>query len=110
MGPNKLYIGVDGGGTSTTAIALSSSGAVLGQASSGSTNFNSIGREKAKAHLHEAIQLAVNTIAGHPTPTPPTSLPLFPVLSTHPLLLFPVPLRRCDVVRCCLCVYGHQWV
>jgi N-acetylglucosamine kinase-like BadF-type ATPase len=56
---DSLYVGVDGGGTSTTVVVINSQSQLLSESSSGSTNFNSVGIEAAKANLIEGIREAL---------------------------------------------------
>ncbi|KAJ1481858.1 hypothetical protein T484DRAFT_1805954 [Baffinella frigidus] len=56
MGENDVCIGVDGGGTKTTAVVIASAGGdVLGQGGSGSTNKNSVGEAVATSSFKSAI-------------------------------------------------------
>ncbi|MDR2505083.1 MAG: hypothetical protein LBD16_03145 [Oscillospiraceae bacterium] len=50
-----LWIGVDGGGTHTTAIAAREDGTVLAAAVSGGINYNNIGLDKARENLSRAV-------------------------------------------------------
>ncbi len=52
----RLYIGVDGGGTHTRAIAIDEAGKVLGTGSSTGSNPNNIGYEKAANNILDAIE------------------------------------------------------
>ena len=59
----SIFVGVDGGGTKTKAVAIDQSKSVIGSSETGSTNQNSVGKDVAKANLHAAISAAV-TAAG----------------------------------------------
>jgi N-acetylglucosamine kinase-like BadF-type ATPase len=50
-----LWIGVDGGGTRTTAIAAREDGTVVALARSGGLNYNNIGMDKARENLRGAV-------------------------------------------------------
>ncbi len=52
----RLYIGVDGGGTHTRAIAINETGKVLGTGSSTGSNPNNVGYEKAANNILDAIE------------------------------------------------------
>lgn len=58
MSSTNIYIGVDGGGTKTHVLLLSSTSDILGEGYAGSTNPNSVGEEGAKAHLKQAVDEA----------------------------------------------------
>ncbi len=54
--PTSLYIGVDGGGTHTRAIATNASGKILGSGASSGSNPNNIGFAKAANNILDAIE------------------------------------------------------
>lgn len=56
---NKYFLGIDVGGTKTDAIIASSEGAVLGTASNGGANWESIGFPAAVASIKEVVQKAL---------------------------------------------------
>ncbi len=56
---DSLVLGIDGGGTKTTAVVMQEDGSILGRGQAGSTNWNSVGVEAAQAHLSDAIEMAV---------------------------------------------------
>lgn len=49
------YLGVDGGGTRTTAAVADANGNILAKADGKSINFNSIGLERARANMREIV-------------------------------------------------------
>ncbi|MGF0068770.1 N-acetylglucosamine kinase [Candidatus Spyradosoma sp. SGI.093] len=61
----KYYIGIDGGGTKTRALAVSEDGICRGYALAGASNPNSVGAEKALENLHRAVVDAAKS-AGTP--------------------------------------------
>jgi len=61
----RYFLGVDGGGSKTNVTCIDEEKKVVGEGTSGSTNFNSVGREKASQHLREAILSALKA-AGVP--------------------------------------------
>eukprot|EP01091_Cochliopodium_minus_P002040 TRINITY_DN11958_c0_g1_i1.p1 TRINITY_DN11958_c0_g1~~TRINITY_DN11958_c0_g1_i1.p1 ORF type:complete len:322 (+),score=75.17 TRINITY_DN11958_c0_g1_i1:16-981(+) len=56
----ELYIGIDGGGTSTNGTIINKNGIVLGEESTSSSNWNSVGEEKARKTLEECITKTLN--------------------------------------------------
>lgn len=56
----KVYIGVDGGGTSTVAIAMTESGRVLGRTVGDQTNYNTSDMDTAKTNLKKTIDKLMN--------------------------------------------------
>ena len=56
----SIFVGVDGGGTKTKAVAIDQSKVIVGSSETGSTNQNSVGKDAAKANLHAAISAAVS--------------------------------------------------
>jgi N-acetylglucosamine kinase-like BadF-type ATPase len=58
-----ITLGVDGGGTKTSCVALDATKTVLGTGRAGSTNRNSVGDAVARANLQEAITLALQDAA-----------------------------------------------
>ncbi len=55
----SLVLGIDGGGTKTTAVLMGDAQSVLGRGSAGSTNWNSVGIENARAHLESVVSAAL---------------------------------------------------
>jgi len=58
MTSEKLLLGIDGGGSKTLALIADESGNVIGRGSAESSNYHSVGREKAFESLHNAIRFA----------------------------------------------------
>jgi len=56
---DRLFIGLDGGGTKTHTVCMSADGTVRGEKFTGSTNVNSVGREEAFKNLKEGIEGAI---------------------------------------------------
>jgi len=56
---DRLFIGLDGGGTKTHTVCMSADGTVRGEILTGSTNVNSVGREDAFKNLKEGIEGAI---------------------------------------------------
>jgi N-acetylglucosamine kinase-like BadF-type ATPase len=54
-----LFLGVDGGGSKTQAVAVDARGAVCGRGSAGSSNFRAVGIEQALAQLRAAVEDAL---------------------------------------------------
>ncbi|HDH07275.1 MAG TPA: hypothetical protein ENF87_02780, partial [Thermoproteales archaeon] len=54
-----IVLGVDGGGTKTEALAVSSSGEIFGRGFSGPSNINLVGEEVAKEELWKALNKAL---------------------------------------------------
>ena len=52
---NRIFIGVDGGGTKTKAIAINENGAVLGRNTGGGINFYTIPMDKARQTLKDIL-------------------------------------------------------
>lgn len=61
----RYFLGVDGGGSKTNVTCIDEEKKVVGEGTSGCTNFNSVGQEKASQHLREAILSALKA-AGVP--------------------------------------------
>lgn len=59
-----LVLGIDGGGTKTVAVLMAQDRTELGRGQAGSTNWNSVGIERAHSHLDEAIDGALSS-GGH---------------------------------------------
>lgn len=57
-GPN-LLLGIDGGGSKTTALLASSDGSVVGRGASGASNYQAVGLQTAIAELEKAVREAV---------------------------------------------------
>lgn len=62
----RAYVGVDGGGTNTRALAFAEDGALLGEARSGPSNWQAVGLEAAVQAVLSAVREAVGSreIAG----------------------------------------------
>jgi len=58
MTSEKLLLGIDGGGSKTLALIADESGNVIGRGSAESSNYHSVGREKALESLDNAIRFA----------------------------------------------------
>ena len=54
-----LFLGLDGGGTKTTALLVNESGAILGIGHSGGSNYHSIGLDAAFANVKLAVEQAL---------------------------------------------------
>src|SRR4051794_41033319 len=67
MNPPRL-LGIDGGGTSTTAWLADAEGGVLGRGVAGPSNAKAIGEGAAHAALAEAIEVAFADAGLPPTP------------------------------------------
>lgn len=67
MGMQKIYLGIDGGGTKTDAVAVSQSGEEVGRGSSGPTNLTSTTLGAAGFNLKEAVRQALENIQGEKT-------------------------------------------
>jgi len=57
----SLYLGIDGGATRTRAIIVRENGEVLGIGESAGSNYQSVGIDRARAHIDEAVSLAFDT-------------------------------------------------
>ena len=55
MNDVKFYVGIDGGGTYTKAVLVSSSGELFGWAQGGTINYYSVPFEEAKGNLEEVL-------------------------------------------------------
>lgn len=55
MGMQKLFIGIDGGGTSTRALLATAEGVLLGRGVAGSSNYNHAGRSGAREALEKSV-------------------------------------------------------
>lgn len=55
----QIVMGIDGGGTKTVAVVVDGSGQGLGRGQAGSTNWNSVGVETARANLFAVAGLAL---------------------------------------------------
>lgn len=60
----KLFVGIDGGGTKTRALIVSSDGICRGNALTGASNPNSVGAETALANLRRALLDAAKSAGG----------------------------------------------
>ncbi|MEO7675219.1 MAG: BadF/BadG/BcrA/BcrD ATPase family protein, partial [Verrucomicrobiota bacterium] len=56
MNPQSLFVGIDGGGTHSYAIAVNESGRVVATAQSGSLNFHGGGLDRARTSLSQLIE------------------------------------------------------
>jgi len=54
-----IVLGIDGGGTKTVAVVMDRSGEVLGRGQAGSTNWNSVGAQNARANLQSVTREAL---------------------------------------------------
>ena len=61
----KYYLGIDGGGTRTTAAVSEENGKLLFKAVGKSINFYSVGMEKARENLKNVINDIYNNIIIH---------------------------------------------
>lgn len=59
----KFFLGVDGGGTKTTAVVIDGQGKILGKGKAGSTNYHNVGEEGAKKNLERVAQAALKKAA-----------------------------------------------
>ncbi|KYQ89952.1 hypothetical protein DLAC_08523 [Tieghemostelium lacteum] len=57
-----IFIGIDGGGTKSLAVAIDKDGKELGRYQSGCSNKNSVGAEKAKEAIYEAINKVIEEV------------------------------------------------
>ena len=55
MNPQRLFVGIDGGGTHSYAVTVNDAGRVLATAQSGSLNFHGGGLERARRSLNELV-------------------------------------------------------
>lgn len=62
MKRKKYYIGIDGGGTHTKAVAVTRDGTVVCRAEGDTINFNSIGFDKAKENLEAILETMTQSI------------------------------------------------
>lgn len=58
MSASELYVGVDGGGSSTRAVIVDAWGRILGRGVAGSGNHDDVGAEGVQASLRQAIEQA----------------------------------------------------
>lgn len=54
----KLFLGIDGGGSKTLALIADATGNIIGRGAAESSNYQTIGRDKAFASLTQAVQAA----------------------------------------------------
>lgn len=54
----KIFLGIDGGGTNTRAVLVDASGNILGEGTSGSSNYHNVGLPKAAANMRAATEAA----------------------------------------------------
>lgn len=57
--PEKVVLGIDGGGTKTVCVAMNFAGNPLGEGRAASSNRNSVGDETAQANVTQAIEAAL---------------------------------------------------
>jgi len=62
----EYILGVDGGGTKTTAVIADTDGKILAEAISGGSSYISVGSEKAVKNLNQAVFEAMDKIGGSP--------------------------------------------
>lgn len=55
----RLVLGIDGGGTKTVAVVMDGTQQIIGRGQAGSTNWNSVGVESARANLQTVTGLAL---------------------------------------------------
>ena len=60
----KYFLGIDGGGTKTTALLAEAGGGVLGRGQTGSSNYHAVGAATAFDTLREAVHAAALRSAG----------------------------------------------
>lgn len=54
----QIVLGIDGGGTKTSAVILDAEGNLLGSGQGGPSNYNSVGLAQAQVHVAEAVDAA----------------------------------------------------
>ena len=59
FGGPSLLLGIDGGGSKTTALLASSDGSVVGRGAGGASNYQAVGLQTALAELEKAVREAV---------------------------------------------------
>ena len=59
----SLVVGLDGGGTKTTCVVIDGNKRLLGTATTGSTNRNSVGDIRAREHMAQALRNALDAAA-----------------------------------------------
>lgn len=64
----QIFVGVDGGGSKTSAVIVDETGREIGRGIAGASNYQSIGIELATTHVRQAVQLALT--AAHHSETP----------------------------------------
>lgn len=57
-----FLLGIDGGGTNTRCLIADLDGKLLGEGRSGPSNYQSVGRERAAAHLQAAVEGALSAV------------------------------------------------
>ncbi len=62
---HTIVLGVDGGGTKTSCVAVDRQGKVVGQGRAASSNRNSVGDDQARANLYQAMAEALQQATGH---------------------------------------------
>lgn len=58
----QILLGIDGGGTNTRCLVADLDGNVLGEGRSGPSNYQSVGQERATAHLKAAVEGALAAV------------------------------------------------
>lgn len=79
-----LVLGVDGGGSKTTAAIMNESGRILGTGTAGSSNFDDNGFKVATANLGAAVQAAIRKAKLEPQAFDAVFLGLGGVLEPRP--------------------------
>jgi N-acetylglucosamine kinase-like BadF-type ATPase len=70
----KVYLGIDGGGTKTAAVLLDSDGCEIARGTSGPSNLHSVGWFAAESALHDAIYRALDSARLTPSKVTATGL------------------------------------
>jgi N-acetylglucosamine kinase-like BadF-type ATPase len=60
--PDQILLGIDGGGTNTRCLVAALDGTILGEGRSGPSNYQSVGQERASAHLRAAVEGALAAV------------------------------------------------
>ncbi|HLO02796.1 MAG TPA: BadF/BadG/BcrA/BcrD ATPase family protein [Symbiobacteriaceae bacterium] len=59
---DQILLGIDGGGTNTRCLVADMNGKILGEGRSGPSNYQSVGQERASAHLQAAVEGALAAV------------------------------------------------
>lgn len=59
---DQILLGIDGGGTNTRCLVADLDGNILGEGRSGASNYQSVGQERATAHLKAAVEGALAAV------------------------------------------------